>query len=373
MKRKLKSIIKIGKKSIKGFIKEKIIKSKPEVESDVFHSFNEIKSENWKKWESQHSEEYKKYREEWVKYPKELKVAPHPLHLDIEVSSRCNLKCPFCSRTQRLEQGNWRKPGDIKIDLYKEVIDQAVENNVYALNLNVIGEPFLNKNFLEMVKYAKDKGILDVFFHTNAVLLNEKKSRELISSGLDKLIISFDSPYKEKYERVRVGAKYEQVLNNVKRFKRIRDEMGSITPVTRINFIKLPGVTKQEIEDMVTLFEPLVDSIGLLDYIESDNEVRVKADYPKDYKSKFVCSQLLTRMVVYDDGRVFPCCSDYDDGLEIGDIKNETLAEIWQGDRLNEIRKKHFEGKFFELDACAKCDYALQADGFENREIAEEY
>ena len=344
-----------------------------ESESDVFHSFNEVKSENWKKWENQHSDEYKKYREEWVKYPKELKVAPHPLHLDIEVSSRCNLKCPFCSRTQRIEEGTWRSPGDIKLDLFKEVVDQAVENNVYALNLNVIGEPFLNRNFLEMVNYAKEKGILDVFFHTNAVLLNEKKSRELIASGLDKLIISFDSPYKEKYERVRVGAKYERVLKNVKRFKAIRDEMGSITPVTRINFIKLPGVTQKEIDDMVALFEPIVDSIGLLDYIESDNNVRVKAEYPASYKSKFVCSQLLTRMVVYDDGKVFPCCSDYDDGLQIGDLKDESLEDIWQGKKLNAIRKKHFDGKFFELDACAKCDYALQADGFTNRKTTDEF
>jgi len=343
-------------------------------ESDVFHCFEEVKSENWKKWEASHSDKYKKYREEWVKYPKTLTVAPNPLHLDIEVSSRCNLKCPFCSRTQRLEQGTWRKPDDIDIDLYKQTVDQAVDAGVYALNLNVIGEPFIHKGLVEMVKYAKDKGIVDIFFHTNAVLLTAKKSRELIASGLDKLIISFDSPYKEKYERVRVGAKYEHVLNNVRRFNKIRAEMGSITPVTRINFIKLPGVTKKEIEDMVTLFEPIVDSIGLLDYIESDNEIRVKGSFPEGYKSNFVCSQLLTRMTVYDDGRVFPCCSDYDDGLQIGDLNKQALTEIWEGDALNKIREKHFEGKFYELDACAKCDYALQADGlFTDRKTSGDY
>ena len=343
-------------------------------ESDVFHCFEEVKSENWKKWEASHSEKYKKYREEWVKYPKELKVADHPLHLDIEVSSKCNLKCPFCSRTQRIEEGTWRKPGNIDMELYKQTVDQAAESGVYALNLNVIGEPFIHNGLTEMIRYAKDKGIVDIFFHTNGVLLTEKKSRELIESGLDKLIISFDSPYKEKYERVRVGAKYEHVLKNVRRFNKIREEMGSITPVTRINFIKLPGVTNQEIQDMIDLFTPIVDSIGLLDYIESDNNVRATASFPEGYKSNFVCSQLLTRMTVYDDGRVFPCCSDYDDGLQIGDLNKQTVQEVWESEELNAIRKKHFDGKFYELDACAKCDYALQADGcFTERKIADEY
>ena len=342
--------------------------------SDVFHCFEEVKSENWKKWEKSHSEKYKKYREEWVKYPRDLEVAPNPLHLDIEVSSQCNLKCPFCSRTQRIAEDTWRNPGNIDMDLYKKTIDQAAEAGVYALNLNVIGEPFIHRGLTEMVKYAKDKGIVDIFFHTNGVLLTEKKSRELIESGLDKLIISFDSPYKDKYERVRIGAKYEHVLKNIKRFQDIREEMNSITPVTRINFIKLPGVTKKEIEDMISLFSPIVDSIGLLDYIESDNNVRTTGRFDKDYKSNFVCSQLLTRMTVYDDGRVFPCCSDYDDGLQIGDLNNQTLMEVWDGDALNDIRKKHFEGKFYELDACAKCDYALQADGnCKDRKTTESY
>ena len=348
--------------------------NKKNTESDVFHCFEEVKSENWKKWEASHSEKYKKYRKDWVRYPKELKVAPNPLHLDIEVSSQCNLKCPFCSRTQRIAEGTWRKPGNIDMSLYKTTIDQAAEAGVYALNLNVIGEPFIHKGLTEMVRYAKDKGIVDIFFHTNGVLLTEKKSRELIASGLDKLIVSFDSPYKEKYERVRTGAKYEHVLKNIKRFQEIRAEMNSITPVTRLNFIKLPGVTKQEIQDIIDLFSPIVDSIGLLDYIESDNSVRATAKFPKDYKSNFVCSQLLTRMTVYDDGRVFPCCSDYDDGLQIGDLNNQTVEEVWNSKELNAIRKKHFDGKFYELDACAKCDYALQADGcFTDRKTTEKF
>ncbi len=247
-------------------------------------------------------------------------------------------------------------------DLYTKIVDDMSGNNVFAMNMNVLGEPLIHKRINDMVKYAKQKGIIDVFFHTNAVLLNEKASRALIESGLDRLVISFDSPYKEKYEAVRINAKYDQVLKNVIRFNQIRSEMGSVGPLTRLNFIKLPGVTEQEITDVIELFKPHIDSIGLLDYVEGDNDVRQTIEVEEGYKSKFVCSQVLTRLTVYDDGSVLPCCSDYDDELILGNLATQSIQEIWNCDKLNEIRQLHFSGQFYKIPACAKCDYAQQAD-----------
>jgi len=333
-----------------------------EMISEVFHCYNEIHNENYAKWLSSQPPEYHEYRKQWSEVPNKLQVTDRPLHLDIEVTSRCNLLCPFCARTQRVDQGVWREAGDMDFDLFKKIVDDMAANKVYAMNMNVLGEPLIHKRLRDMVSYAKEKGIIDVFFHTNAVLLSEKMSRGLIESGLDRLIISFDSPYKEKYEAVRINAKYESVLKNVIRFNKIRSEMESAGPLTRLNFIKLPGVTQQEIDDLIALFGPHIDSIGLLDYIEGDNDVRQTIEVNDDYRSKFVCSQILTRLTIYDDGSALPCCSDYDSELILGNLKNQTIQEIWNSDRLNEIRRLHFAGQFYKIPACAKCDYAQQAD-----------
>lgn len=330
--------------------------------SEVFHCYSEIHNETYKAWLDNQPPEYHEYRRQWSEVPNHLKVTDRPLHLDLEVTSRCNLLCPFCARTQRVEQGVWRNAADMDLGLFKKIVDDMAENKVFAMNMNVLGEPLIHKNIREMIEYAKSKGIIDVFFHTNAVLLNEKMSRDLIASGLDRLVISFDSPYKEKYEAVRVNAKYEHVLKNVIRFNEIKRETGSLSPLTRLNFIKLPGVTEQEIHDIIELFKPHIDSIGLLDYIEGDNSIRQSIEVSDDYRSKFVCSQILTRLTVYDDGSVLPCCSDYDSELILGNLKDQTIQQIWNSDRLNEIRQLHFSGQFYKIPACAKCDYALQAD-----------
>jgi radical SAM protein with 4Fe4S-binding SPASM domain len=330
--------------------------------SEVFHCYSELHNENYAKWLAMQPPEYHEYRRQWSQVPERLEVTDRPLHLDIEVTSRCNLLCPFCARTQRVEKGVWRNAGDMDFDLFKKIVDDMAENRVFAMNMNVLGEPLIHKRIKDMVSYAKQKGIIDVFFHTNAVLLNDKMSRDLINSGLDRLVISFDSPYKEKYEAVRVNAKYDKVLKNIIRFNQIREEMGRVGPLTRLNFIKLPGVTEQEIHDVIELFKPHIDSIGLLDYIEGDNDVRKTFEADENYKSNFVCSQILTRLTVYDDGTVLPCCSDYDSELILGNLKDQTIQEIWNSDRLNEIRQLHFVGQFYKIPACAKCDYALQAD-----------
>lgn len=330
--------------------------------SDVFHCYQEVKNDNWKTWEANQCDAYREYRRLWKEVPEQLQILDRPLHLDIEVTSRCNLLCPFCARTQRVNDGTWRKSGDIDIEIFKSIVDQMVKDGIYAMNLNYLGEPLIHKQLCEMIRYAKSNGILDVFFHTNGVLLTEKRSRELIATGLDKLVISFDSPYKEKYEAVRINAKYDHVLKNVINFNRIRTEIGSITPVTRINFIKLPGVTQTEIDALFELFTPHVDAIGLLDYIEGDNSKRNVPDYPSDYNSKFVCSQLLTRMLVLDDGTVTPCCSDYDTEEPLGNLKDSTIKEIWLSERRTNMVKKHLEGKFHHIPVCRRCDYAIQAD-----------
>ena len=333
-----------------------------ETETDIYTAYSEAgtKSENWLKWEEAQSQEYKEYRELWESFTGKSEKHPYPVHLDIEVSSRCNLKCTFCARTVRVEEGTWREIKDLDIDLFNKIIDEAAALGTKALNLNILGEPLLHRKIGDMIRYAKSKGIVDVFFHTNGMLLNKKKAKILIESGLDKLIVSFDSPYKKKFEAVRVGASYEKIIENVKEFHKIREEMGSITPVTRINFIKLPGVTDKEVEDMVELFDPIVDSIGLLDYVDPRKEINQKFD--KDYVSKFICSQLLTRLCVYENGNVFPCCMDYDDQLLLGNLAETSVEEIWNGERLEEIRRLHKAGKFFEIPGCATCEFAIIGD-----------
>lgn len=342
-------------RDLKGWFKMTSPKS-----SNVYFGFQEIKNENMAKWEADFTPAYKEYRRKWEECPKKLIIPDFPLHMDIELTSNCNLRCPMCARTVRSNKGRWRPLKNLDFSLFKKMIDEGAREGLCAINMNNFGEPLLNPELPKMIRYAKEKGILDVFFHTNGVCLDKETAKVLIESGLDKIIISFDSPYADKYEKIRVGAKFDKVLDNIRRFSNIKKSLNKISPIIRINSIKFPDTKKTEIDDLIKLLSPYADSMGLLEYDDPYKESR--ADFSPGHVSKFICPQIITRLSVWEDGRIFPCCADYDGELCLGNLNEITLRQAWQSKKLKEIREKHFKGKFFEIAACRKCDFALKGD-----------
>jgi len=330
--------------------------------SNVYTGFNEIKTKRVKQWIENKSKDYKEYRRKWEEYPKKLKIPNFPIHIDIEATNICNLKCPMCARTLRVEKNIWRRNKNIDFEVFKKIIDEGVKNGLCAVNLNNFGEPLINPDLPRMVKYAKFKGILDVFFHTNAVLLTKDLSKRLIGAGLDRIIISFDSPYKEKYEKIRIGAKYEQVLQNIKDLFNLRKENKFFNPLIRINMIKFPDLTDKEIDDAKELFLKIADSIGFLELEEIIPAKKEKIEFNSDYKSKFICPQPFSRLTILEDGTILPCCVDLDANMKLGNIKGQTIKEIWEGEKLKEIRKLHLKGKFYQIPTCRNCDWAIKEE-----------
>ena len=330
-----------------------------DIDTPIDHNFHQQANSRVARWESSLPEEYWDYRRKWEENPKQKVLERFPLHLDIEATSACNLKCVMCPRTEMVEAGSFWSIKAFDLDSYKRLIDEGVENGLCSVKYNYLGEPLMNKNIVEMIKYAKLAGVLDVMFNTNAVLLNEKISRALIESGLDKLFFSFDSPDPERYESIRIGAKYDQVLNNIKNFMRIREEMGEIKPFTRVSMV-LMQENQQEWEDYQRLFEPIVDAVAYVDYLDHAGQSNPEKTVVSlgSRTSKFCCPQLWQRMFIHPDGIVTPCCIDSARELVMGNIHELSAVEIWQGEAYQELRKQHSKGNYQKISTCARCPLA---------------
>lgn len=308
-------------------------------------------SEKVERFEATLSDEYWDYRRKWVENPKNHIVGNFPINVDFEITNACNLKCTMCPRTENVSGKSFWEIGYMDIDLYKNVIDEGMRWGLCAVKYNFMGEPLLHPQLVEMIKYAKNAGVLDVMFNTNAVALTPELSKELIDSGLDKIFFSFDSPYKEKYESIRVGAIFEKVLNNIVLFNLIRDDR--IKPLTRASMVILPE-NKDEQKDFKALFSNLVDVIAFIDYIpiKKDRKPKEKTD------SKYCCPQLWQRMVIHHDGGVSPCCGNFDRGLTMGNIFEQSVHEIWTGERYEIMRDLHSSGNIDKIQTCAECPMA---------------
>ena len=133
-----------------------------------------------------------------------------PFKLKFECSSLCNLRCTMCP----LNTGLKRKQGVLTFDNFKKVFDQI---KPAYLNLTGIGEPFLNPDIFDIVKYAKKREAM-VKFDTNAMLLIQENRRKILDTGIDLVSISIDGVDKKSYESIRIGSNFEKVTKHVKTY-----------------------------------------------------------------------------------------------------------------------------------------------------------
>lgn len=325
----------------------------------INQTFHPMESDRVQRFESTLSPEYWEYRDKWVEYPKNHTVGYFPLNLDIEITNACNLKCTMCPRTDMVKKGTFWEMGRVEFDTYKRLIDEGISNGLCALKYNYMGEPLLHPQLIEMIEYAKKVGVLDVMFNTNAVLLDEEMSRRLIASGLDKLFFSFDSPYREKYNQIRIGADYDKVLTNIRRFNEIRGEMGAIKPLTRITMV-LMQENKDEWGAFRELFEPIVDVVAFADFISHigmNQEGRMLVP-PKSSGKRYCCPQLWQRMLVHPDGVATVCCMNSNRKLQVGNIFEHSVHDIWVGEKYQRLRDLHSSGHFDEIPVCTICPLA---------------
>ena len=141
-----------------------------------------------------------------------------PKMLSVEVTSRCNLNCPFClvglqnSLPSTEHDLLPRGLGNMEFGLYEKIARDAVEFGIENMQLHFQGEPLLHKQFPEMVRLAKRNGMRTNVF-TNGLPLTEKMADAILDAGLDSLRFSVDGVSEEVYQKNRVGGQFHRVYN----------------------------------------------------------------------------------------------------------------------------------------------------------------
>lgn len=290
--------------------------------------------------------EYRHYRQCWQDYPSRFILRDFPMHLDIEATSRCNLKCVFCDRQPYLAKD---QIGDMKLALYKKIIDEGAEHKLWAIKLSYRGEPLLHKDIFRMVAYAKKKGILDVYFNTNATLMDEEAALKIIDSGLDRVSISVEGTSAFEYEKLRVNARFGTVLKNITQLGALKKKMRLEHPKIRIQSVNYPG---QDIDKYRSFWADHCDEVAVLDFTDMSKSADANP-------VKWSCPQLWQRMTIEWDGTVFACNNDKLRKLSTGNLKNRSVYDCWHDQSINKIRDLHSLGCFREVQSCNECPWRM--------------
>lgn len=306
----------------------------------------------------------------WVSYyvsknTKKVSSLGFPISMAIEPTTSCNLRCPECPSGLR----QFTRPiGMLEPAFFKKTIDEVCNELIY-LTFYFQGEPYLNPNFLEMVKYASDKGIY-TSTSTNAHYLNKEQAQKTVESKLDRLIISIDGTTQDTYEQYRIGGQLQKVIDGAKNIIEAKKELKSNTPHVVFQFLVVKP-NEHQLEDVKKLAHELgVDDVvfktaQLYDF-ENGNPLipenikysRYKKNNDGTYsiKNKLLnqCWRMWSSCVVTWDGIVVPCCFDKDAKHQLGDLKNQNFNELWKSFKYQNFRKSILKSRK-EIDICKNC------------------
>jgi len=290
----------------------------------------------------------------------------YPVSVSFEPTTSCNLRCPECPSGLRQFS---RPTGMLQNDFFTRTINEIHKELLYLI-FYFQGEPYLNPDFLKMVKYASEKNIYTAT-STNAHYLNDEAARKTVESGLDRLIISIDGTTQEVYQQYRVGGHLDKVLEGAKNIMKWKKELKSKTPFVFFQFLVVKP-NEHQVEDIKRLarevgvdevrfktaqvYEYETDPNNLIPTIDKYSRYKKNTDGSYSAKNKLAnrCWKMQHANVITWDGLVVPCCFDKDATHQLGNLKTQSFKEIWHNANYKQFRTELMKSRK-NIDICANC------------------
>ena len=280
-----------------------------------------------------------------------------PFHIFVDPSAACNFSCRFCFNRDK-SRTNHRI---LKFELFRKIVDDIKQfpRKLKVLRLYKEGEPLHNKYLPDMIRYAKQKDIAEtVDFTTNGSLLTREKSRELIDAGLDAINISVEGVTSDRYMEVsRARIDFDEFVDNLAYFYKNKGNCRMLIKTTDIN------VPKEDEHKFFSIFGDICDEISIEQVVPIWNDIDIsdvktefdKGIYNQEKKDIQVCPYIFYSMTINSDGSVSSCFSDWQHANIIGDVKENPVVEIWNGEGLKALRIAHLTRKKSLYKVCADC------------------
>lgn len=280
----------------------------------------------------------------------------YPRYFTIETCNNCNAQCIMCPKGQK---------GIKNIQVMEDMLFNKILNEISQYSswimmicLNSDGEPLLDKGISTKIKKLKNIGIKHVNISTNASLLTPQKIEELLESGLDDIRISLDGYEKKTYEKIRRGLKYDVVKENVLNLIKMRDAAQSKMEI-RIRMVELDENLQERKEWMEYWKSKLrkSDKVQIMPMHTWSQKIANEEQGQIEFYSNKPCVSVFSSFTINYDGKVQLCDSDIEQQYIMGDIKENSIKDIWQGEKFEMIRKYHANGQRNHIKICRGCDH----------------
>lgn len=290
-----------------------------------------------------------------------------PLTIYLEPTNICNFKCVYCPESfdnyKELAGGHFQ----LSLEDFKAVAKQIKDlGTVKTLNFYMMGEPFVNKQLTQFISLAKSEAIADkVIVTSNGTLVKPAIYQDICDSQLDYLRISIYGGNENSHAtNTQSSFRLSRIKDNILGLKQFRDERGQKHPFIYIKMIESPNADDNR--QFKEMFSEASDEVFIEPVMNwNDPDEGNLAGQAKDTElsrqyfsaQKAVCPFPFYTLVIHSDLKVSVCCVDWNKQTIVGDLRNETLADIWKGDALRTFQLRHLQRRRHQLAGCKTCTY----------------
>jgi sulfatase maturation enzyme AslB (radical SAM superfamily) len=272
---------------------------------------------------------------------KTLRHPKQPRYIQIETIIGCDAKCPFCP-----QRNIKRKPVLMPDSTWKKIVDDTRYLGItYRPFLQ--NEALLDKRLPDIIHYIKQDPTARVELNTNGNLLGAEKARRLLKAGIDLVRFSIDAFTEETYSKCRVGLDYQRVVDNINRFVQIASS-NHYNVVTEVRMIDM-DINKHEQHDFIKYWGNRADRALIVPLY----------NWPWDEGIEMVrkpCLKMREEMFFYSNGNAVLCCWDIAGRAVIGDVKDQSVLDIWNGETRLRYAEYLARGEREKILLCSRCD-----------------
>jgi len=270
--------------------------------------------------------------------------------ITIEVTNKCSAACIMCPREKMIQDLD-----TMSFDVWKKLVDDCDKLGIEMLDLCGYGDVFLDRGLFDKIDYAKKVNPdFKIYISTTGIAMNEKKW-DYIVDNVDILKFSIYGMSKDVYEEVMANVKYDRAHNNILGFleknKKAKNKVYTIG-----NYIVLKE-NEHEFQDWIDFWEPKLSEIYAWkphNYVDGREYRDISG---QEQKSCGRPEQGPLNIAV--NGEAHVCCFDYNKLLTVGSIKDNTISEIMNSEKMKLIQEKHNNNDFTDL-ICAICDQTVK-------------
>lgn len=285
-----------------------------------------------------------------------------PMKIHVDPASGCNFRCFFCPQSDPDALRNAGvKAGVMKLPLLKKLVDDLAvfPKKVDELVFGNYGEPLLNKQIAEMVRYATASGrVREVSLITNAAMLTRERATALVAAGLQKIRISVEALSDESYlKTTKTSVAFADIVENVRTLHGL--SCGRV-----FIYVKIidTGLTENEKRKFFETFTPIANAVSIENLIPVTEEAaNIIGESQKGMTGvslsagRSVCPSPFYSLSVHMDGDIGVCCADWHHKTKVGSLRESSLADIWNGEKLRRFRVDQLAKSWKEMPECAGC------------------